>query len=129
MELLGLTYEHEGQLDEAERWWRKALKLDPNNADTLIELGRLTLGRRQWPEAIKYLERAAELSPQALEPVYGLSRAYRFQGDPAKASHYGRLADELRKSQPQRGGMGEMPGEEARGMIDHAGPSNRGPGR
>jgi tetratricopeptide (TPR) repeat protein len=109
MELLGLAYEHEGALDEAERWWRKSLGLDPDNADTLIELGRLALGRRQWDEAIRHLERAAELSPQALQPVYGLSRAYRFKGDRAKAERYEERAIELRRALPQRGGMGAMP--------------------
>jgi tetratricopeptide (TPR) repeat protein len=104
MELLGLAYEHEGALDEAERWWRKALALDPDNADTLIELGRLALGRRQWDEAIQHLQRASELSPQALQPVYSLSRAYRFKGDRAKAEQYEQRAIELRRAQPQRGG-------------------------
>jgi tetratricopeptide (TPR) repeat protein len=111
MELLGLAYEHEGAIDEAERWWRTALELDPNNADTLIELGRLALGRRQWDEAIRHLERAAELSPQALQPVYGLSRAYRFKGDRAKAEQYEARAIERRRAQPQRGGMGAMPAD------------------
>jgi tetratricopeptide (TPR) repeat protein len=111
MELLGLACEREGALDEAERWWRKALELDPDNADTLIELGRLALGRRQWDEAVRHLERASELSPQALQPVYGLSRAYRFKGDRAKAEQYEERAIELRRALPQRGGMGAMPAD------------------
>jgi tetratricopeptide (TPR) repeat protein len=129
MELLGLAYEHEGALHEAEHWWRKALELDPNNADTLIELGRLALGRRQWDEAIRHLQRAAELSPQALQPVYGLSRAYRFKGDRAKAEQYEERAIVLRRAQPQRGGMGAMPADpETESIPAHQALPSRRPG-
>jgi tetratricopeptide (TPR) repeat protein len=129
MELLGLAYEHEGALDEAERWWRKALELDPDNADALIELGRLALGRRQWDEAIQHLQRAAELSPQALQPVYGLSRAYRFKGDRAKAEQYEERAIEIRRAQPQRGGMGTMPADmETENTKTHQALPSRRPG-
>jgi tetratricopeptide (TPR) repeat protein len=106
-ELLGVTYEKEGSLDEAERCWRQALTLDPNNADTLLDLARLALGRSRFDEAVGLLERAAELSPDSVDPVYILSRAYRLKGDIVRAQHFETLAAQLRRSQPPRGGMGE----------------------
>ena len=114
-ELLGVTYEKEGSLDEAERCWRQALALDPNNADTLLGLGRLAITHRRFDEAVELLERAAEISPQSVDPVYNLSRAHRLKGDVDKAKHYENLAAELRRSRPPSGGMGEMPGDEELG--------------
>ena len=37
----------------------QSLSIDPNNADTLLDLGRLALGRGRFDEAIEMLERAA----------------------------------------------------------------------
>jgi tetratricopeptide (TPR) repeat protein len=108
-ELLGVTHEKEGRPDMAEACWRQALEDDPNNTDALLDLGRVALGRRRPDEAIRLLERAAELSPASLDPVYNLSRAYRLKGDVARAEHYEALADSLRAARPPVGGMGEMP--------------------
>lgn len=108
-ELLGVTYEKEGAMERAEECWRHALADDPDNTNALLDLGRLALGRQRPDEAIPLLERAAELSPTALDPVYNLSRAYRLKGNVARAEHYEELADRLRASQPKVGGMGEMP--------------------
>ena len=110
-ELLGVTYERDGLPDEAERCWRQALTLDPKNVDTLLDLGRLALSRRRLDEAVELLERSHEISPDSLEPVYNLSRAYRLKGDIARAQRYEVLAAKLRPSQPARGGMGEMPAD------------------
>jgi tetratricopeptide (TPR) repeat protein len=107
MELLGVAFEQEGQLEEAERCWCKALSWNPDNADALIDLGRLALGRSQWNKAIELLLRAAALSPDALQPVYGLARAYRHTGNLAKALQYEHKAAELRRAHPHAGGMGE----------------------
>jgi tetratricopeptide (TPR) repeat protein len=107
-ELLGVTYEREGSLDQAEACWRQALTRDPDNTDALLDLGRLALGRGRFDEAVRLLERAVERSPHSIDPVYNLSRVYRLKGDVAKAEHYEATAAQLRRSQPQHGGMGEM---------------------
>ncbi len=108
MELLGLTYSQQGLPDQAERCWRQAERLDPNNADVCLDLGRLAMGRRRWDEALAFLKRAADRSPEAVEPLYNLSQVYRMLGRHEEAERYRRLADERRKSQPpRRGGMGE----------------------
>jgi tetratricopeptide (TPR) repeat protein len=122
-ELLGVAYEKEGSLDEAERCWRQALTLDPNNADTLLDLGRLALGRKRFDEAVAMFERAAELSPDSIDPVYNLSRAYHLKGDSAKSQHYETLVAQLRRSQRPRGGMRTPPiDDELRKGINKAKP-------
>ena len=108
MELLGVTYSQQGDFDESEHCWRRAERLDPDNADVCLDLGRLAMGRRRWDEAIGYLERAARLSPDAVEPLYNLGQVYKTMGRPEEAGRYRRLADERRKAQPpRRGGMGD----------------------
>jgi tetratricopeptide (TPR) repeat protein len=108
-ELLGVAYEKEGLLDEAEKCWRRSLILDPKNADTLLDLGRLELGRRRFDAAVELLARSAELSPDSVDPVYKLSQAYRFKGEIEKAQHYELRAARLRRSQPGRDGLVETP--------------------
>ena len=108
MELLGTTYSQQGSTDQAERCWRQAERWDPNNADVCLDLGRLAMSRRHWDEAVDFLKRAADRSPEAVEPLYNLSQVYRMLGNHDEAERYRRLADQRRKSQPpRRGGMGE----------------------
>src|SRR3954453_20806375 len=52
LELLGATYEEQGALDEAESCWRRALSLDSNHGQVLLDLGRLALSRRRLDEAV-----------------------------------------------------------------------------
>jgi tetratricopeptide (TPR) repeat protein len=108
-ELLGVTYEKEGNMEAAERCWRQALSWNPDQADVLLDLGRLALGRKRWDEAVELLEKAVRLSPRAVEPVYNLGRAYRFKGEVTKAKQCEELAAALRESRRPIGGMGEMP--------------------
>ena len=109
MELLGLTYSQQGAIDQAERCWRQAESWDPNNADVCLDLGRLAMSRRRWDEAVDFLKRAADRSPEAVEPLYNLSQAYRMLGDRDEAERY-RRARRIgvgRPSRRGRGGMGE----------------------
>jgi tetratricopeptide (TPR) repeat protein len=91
-------------MDRAEECWRRAVELNPTNADALLGLGRLALNRNQAAVAVTWLERAADASPQALDPLYNLSRAYRLLG---------RIDDALRcealaaKARAGRGGAGD----------------------
>ncbi len=107
MELLGVAYSHLGQIDQAERCWREAERRDPNNADLCLDLGRLALRRGRKNEAVAFFERAARLSPDAVEPLYSLSQAHRLAGRIAEADRYRRLADDRRRALPPRNsGMG-----------------------
>jgi uncharacterized protein HemY len=82
--------------------------LDPKNADAWLDLGRLALSRRDGKQAEEFLTRAAELSIDAVEPLYNLSLAHKLMGNQTEADRFRRLADEKRRSAPRRGGgMGE----------------------
>jgi tetratricopeptide (TPR) repeat protein len=106
LERLGKRHEAQGALDLAEDCWLRALTLDPNHAAAMLDLGRLALSLRQLDEAIARLERAAELSPDSIDPVYNLSRAYRLKGNLERAKQLDDRASKLRESEPPRGGMG-----------------------
>jgi tetratricopeptide (TPR) repeat protein len=107
-ELLGTTYFREGELERAEQCWFEAVSMDAKNADTWLDLGRLALGRREWKKAAEFLARAAELSIDAVEPLYNLSLAHQMMGNRTESERFRRLADEKRRNAPQpTGGMGE----------------------
>ncbi|WP_435010350.1 tetratricopeptide repeat protein [Tundrisphaera lichenicola] len=96
-ELLGQTYYHEGQVDEAEHCWRMALDRDPDSIDTLLDLGGLELKRSRAAEAITLLSRATRLSPGSVEAFHNLGMACKMAGDPTAAERYLRRASDLRK--------------------------------
>jgi cytochrome c-type biogenesis protein CcmH/NrfG len=96
MELLGMTYFQQGELDEAGRCWREATELDPKNADAWLGLGRLAMSRRDYRAAVEAFSHAAECSPEALEPLYSLSQAHRLLNNPEAAEAFRRRADERR---------------------------------
>ena len=97
LELLGSAYHQEGELEQAERCWKRSVELSPANSDAWLGLGRLALGRRRPGEAIGYLLHAVELAPDAYEPHYLLSQAYRRLGNGAEADRHEALARTRRK--------------------------------
>ena len=55
---LGNAYWATRHRDKAETSWRKALALDPKQAEAAINLARLDNDRRQWPQALALLNAA-----------------------------------------------------------------------
>jgi tetratricopeptide (TPR) repeat protein len=97
LELLGRTHWSEGQLDQAERCWQRALELDPSLSDTWIELGQLALRKDRAAEAVRYLTRASELSPNSVNPLYKLIQAHRRLGQHNEADAIQQRLDALRR--------------------------------
>ncbi len=97
MDLLARCYEHEGKLDQAVQCWQLASSWDPGLPSPWLNLGNAALRDGDPNEAVRLLGKAAELAPEAPEPCYGLSLAYRRLGQREKAEHYQRLANQ-RKS-------------------------------
>ena len=62
-----------------------ALKVDPKNADTLIQLGNLYYDHQVYPEAIEYYNRALEVRPKEVNVRTDLGTAYWYSGFPEKA--------------------------------------------
>ncbi|SHG98602.1 TolB amino-terminal domain-containing protein [Kaistia soli DSM 19436] len=62
LQALSAVQYHLGQFDESERTQRHALAINPNDPDTIAQLGwRLAL-RGRWEEALPYVNRAVERS-------------------------------------------------------------------
>jgi tetratricopeptide (TPR) repeat protein len=60
---LGDLLLHIGRGNDAERYFKQAIALDPNQTLAYAALGRLSLGQQRYAEAKKYLERATR-APQ-----------------------------------------------------------------
>ena len=73
-------------LDDAEREFRLALEADPNDRAALAGLGRVSVLRGQYKEAIPSLERATQVSSQMVEAFRSLGDAYTAMGDPQRAT-------------------------------------------
>jgi len=66
----------------------KLSKDDPNTAAALFGLGRIALQKKDFATAVKHLEAALALFPQATAINYPLGMAYRGLGDATKAEAY-----------------------------------------
>lgn len=109
-DLLGVAYYQQGAHEEAEHYWKEALRLQPNRGETLWRIGRLELQRGKPAEAIEPLKRAVELEPKSVGPAYSLSLAYRRLGRIDEAETLRKRAGQLRaNSPPPPGGMGALP--------------------
>src|SRR3974390_187336 len=53
-----------GDLDGAEAAFHRVLALDPQSGAAYANLGVVAMRRKNWGEALKYLQRAQRLSPQ-----------------------------------------------------------------
>jgi cytochrome c-type biogenesis protein CcmH/NrfG len=59
---------------------RIAVRLDPNQYEAQVTLGRALLTQRLTAESVEHLKRAADLAPNNPEPHYQLALAYRRLG-------------------------------------------------
>jgi len=62
-----------------------ALKADPKNFDTLVQIGNLYYDHHIYPEAIEYYTRALELRPSDVNVRTDLGTAFWYGGFPEKA--------------------------------------------
>jgi Flp pilus assembly protein TadD len=62
-EFLGATYWEMGDAESAEREWREALKMAPQDPSTLRDLGMMYLKNRQYSEAVGFLKKSLQFDP------------------------------------------------------------------
>jgi tetratricopeptide (TPR) repeat protein len=84
-DLLGQSYYLAGEMDEAERYWRLALRWEPDRPGPWWRLGKLELQRGRVAESIEPLRQAVAIRPDAVGPLYSLGLAYRRLGRSAEA--------------------------------------------
>jgi Flp pilus assembly protein TadD len=90
--LLGIVYKENGEYEAAEREYREAARLNPQNGQVMLELGKLLLGRGELEEARSCLEKANKLMPEAATVHYQLGHLYRRLGETEKSQyHFGRV--------------------------------------
>ncbi len=88
--LLGLAALMQDRRDDAERWFRETLTLNPRHHRSLVNLGGLFLSTSRPEEAVQVLSRAIELihpqAPEALAALTNLSLAHQQLGRPMDAA-------------------------------------------
>jgi tetratricopeptide (TPR) repeat protein len=77
---LALQHHRAGRLDEAERLYRQALKVDPANADAHHLLGMIELSRGRANEAIEHIAQAIAQRPAVAEFHQHLGAVYQALG-------------------------------------------------
>lgn len=77
---IGLVWMEKGHLSNGEKYFRKALSLDPEFSDSLNNLGLLYIRKGRIREAVFTLQRAVRNDPEKSEYHESLSRAYEEAG-------------------------------------------------
>ena len=72
----GKVYLDQGEYENAIEEFKRALALDPENSNILINLGKGYLFIRNFQEATNYFERALEQSPEFADAHYYLGMVY-----------------------------------------------------
>ncbi len=78
---LGRAHLRGGQVEEAQAEFRKALALDPNNADALLNLGSLARLHGNTAEAERYVEQALRVNPNSAAALAELAELKRERGE------------------------------------------------
>ena len=82
---LGYVYIELGRPEAAEPVLTRARALDPESPAAPYQLGRASLAKQDYANAVKHLEEAVRLNPAAAVIRYPLAMAYRGLGDLEKA--------------------------------------------
>jgi tetratricopeptide (TPR) repeat protein len=107
---LGNIYLQLNRLEEAEGFFRRALELNEASAATQYGLGQTALSKRSYADAVRYLEKAIKLAPEANRIHYALAMAYRGLNNMEKAQSHLALSGSVgvRVSDPLLDGLQEL---------------------
>lgn len=72
-------YKDKVALDKAEKLYKEALEINPNNAIAYMRLGSVYIYQKKYKEAEDYYKKAIELNPNSAEVYYKLGRCYYVQ--------------------------------------------------
>lgn len=82
---LAIAHHQAGRQEDAEKAYRKLLRLEPAHSDGLRLLGGLYLSGQQWDKAIECLEKAVRLRPHDAETIANFGFALRGAERPDEA--------------------------------------------
>jgi tetratricopeptide (TPR) repeat protein len=107
---LGKTLKSEGsgpqQRNQAKAAYEQALKIDPQDAQAHLELGRLFVESEKFEDARSELEKALELEPDFFEAAYLLGRLYHREGDEKKSRKHIEQFSETKKALMEQSVLG-----------------------
>ncbi len=99
MNRLGMIYFLRGELDDAERSFRRAAEWDPSSFDPPMNLAKVALQRGRPHEALEQLNRAKLLAPRQYPVYYNLASVYRQLGQTAEADRIQATLKQFRQRQ------------------------------
>lgn len=101
---LGIFLDDLNQYDKAEREYREAIEIDPNNAESHHNLGVLLedLGKKRFPDAEKEYKEAIKIDPNYVRAYYNLGHLYR------KMREFNKARNELLKARELYEGQGNI---------------------
>ena len=94
----GKYFQTIGRLKEAQRLYKQALILEPDNVYALNNLGVIYIQQRNYSKASNNLESAIRLKPEYADPYYNLACLYSFKGKTIKSLENLKKAISLDKS-------------------------------
>jgi Flp pilus assembly protein TadD len=105
----------EPEFKEAKEALEKSVAERPNDAGSQLALGKLALLDHRSDDAIAYLEKAKELSPQNTSVYSNLAAAYRRKGDLEKAQSMLAVLANLNQAQAEK--FRSVPGDQKPGYA------------
>jgi len=76
----GIAFATGGDWENAEKMYRRALKLNPRSAEAHTELGLLLVGKKQQEEGVQHLRKSLELDPNSADAHVNLASALAGEG-------------------------------------------------
>jgi len=87
-------------LDRAAAPQFDALKKNPNDFASIVQLGNLYYDSKQYPQAIGYYDRALKIQPQNADVITDMGTAYWYTGDADKAISEFKKSLQVRPNHP-----------------------------
>lgn len=97
---MGNLWLAKGDRDQAKKYYRRTLELDPRHDRVLNNLGVLAIEEKRWPLATRFLEQSLKIDPSDAKTHYLLACARRETGDLPGAETSIREALRLQPDQP-----------------------------
>jgi len=95
MNIRALGHYNQGAYDSAALYYRKALNIDPDDAEALVGAGNSKSAMEDYDSATYFFDRALENDPENNEALYGRGLAYLNRQRPAEAVREGKALYEL----------------------------------
>jgi TolB-like protein/Tfp pilus assembly protein PilF len=84
--ILALVAKYAGRWDESVSYYERALSLDPRNVDLLTVAAWTYIALRQFPQALKLLDRVLDITPNEFGAMASKIRVYQAQGNLEEAA-------------------------------------------